>query len=68
MEIKNNVIVSLDKKDKNLVIPKSVVGMDYEISDLCAIDGFESIVVEEGKSILKTMKMNFMQSSRKPKY
>lgn len=48
MEIKNNVIVSLDEKDKNLIIPKNVVGMDYAISDLCSIDGFESIVVEEG--------------------
>lgn len=48
MEIKNNVIVSLNEKDKNLVIPKNVVDMAYAISDLCSIDGFESIAVEEG--------------------
>ena len=46
MEIKNNVIVSLDKNDKNLVVPKNVVGVVYPVSDLCRIDGFESIVVE----------------------
>ena len=48
MEIKNNVIVSLNQKDKTLIIPKNVVGMGYAISDLCSIDGFESFVVEVG--------------------
>ena len=48
MEIKNNVILSLNQKDKTLIIPKNVVGIGYEISDLCAISGFESFVVEAG--------------------
>ena len=37
MEIKNNVIVSLDKKDKNLVVPKNAVGVEYPVSDTSAI-------------------------------
>ena len=48
MEIKNNVIVSLDKKDKNLVVPKNAVGVEYPVSDICSVDGFESFVVEVG--------------------
>lgn len=48
MEIKNNVIISLDKKDKNLIIPKNVVAIDYPVSDICAVDGFESFVIEVG--------------------
>ena len=48
MKLKNNVIVSLDKKDKNLVVPKNAVGVEYPISDICNVDGFESFVVEVG--------------------
>jgi hypothetical protein len=41
MELKNNVIVSLDKKDKNLVVPKNAVGVEYPVLDICGVDGFE---------------------------
>lgn len=48
MKIENNVIVGFDKTDKNLFIPKTVVGADYAIADLSIVEGFDSIIVEEG--------------------
>lgn len=48
MTIENNVIVGFDKTDKNLFIPKTVVGADYAIADLSIVEGFDSITVEEG--------------------
>ena len=50
MELKNNVIISLNKKDKNLVVPKNAVGVGYPVSDICSVDGFESFVVEVGNA------------------
>ena len=48
MEIVNGLIVDFDENDKNLVISKDVVGADYAVYNLMGVEGFESIVVEEG--------------------
>ena len=48
MQIENNVIVGFDKTDKHLFIPKTIVGADYAIADLHIVEGFDSIIVEEG--------------------
>ena len=50
MQIENNVIVGFDKTDKHLFIPKTIVGVDYAIADLHIVEGFDSIIVEEGNS------------------
>ena len=51
MEIKNGVIVYVDESDKNLFIPKEVVGIDYENGLLVGVDFvFESITVEQGNT------------------
>lgn len=48
MEIVNGLIVDFDKNDKNLVIPKEVIAVDYAVYNLMCVEGFESITVEEG--------------------
>lgn len=48
MEIVNGLIVDFDKNDKNLVIPKEVIGADYAVYNLMCVEGFDSITVEEG--------------------
>ena len=48
MEIVNGLIVDFDKNDKNLVIPKEVIAVDYDVYNLMCVEGFESITVEEG--------------------
>ena len=48
MEIVNGLIVDFDENDKNLVIPKNVVGVDYAVYNLMCVEGFNSIRVEEG--------------------
>ena len=48
MEIVNGLIVDFDKNDKNLVIPKEVIGVDYAVYNLMCVEGFDSITVEEG--------------------
>ena len=48
MQIENNLIVGFDQNDKNLFIPKTVVGADYAIADLYTAEGFDSITVEDG--------------------
>ena len=51
MEIKNGLIVYIDESDKNLFIPKEVVGIDYENGLLVGVDFcFESITVEQGNT------------------
>ncbi len=51
MEIKNGIIVYIDESDKNLFIPKEVVGIDYENGLLVGVDfAFESITVEQGNT------------------
>ena len=51
MEIKNGLIVYIDENDKNLFIPKKVVGIDYENGLLVGLDFcFESITVEQGNT------------------
>ncbi len=50
MEVLNGIIVGFDENDKNLVIPKDAVGVDYAVYDLMGVEGFDSIVVEEGNS------------------
>ena len=47
MEIVNGLIVDFDKNDKNLVIPKEVIAVDYAVYNLMCVEGFESITVEE---------------------
>lgn len=48
MEIVNGLIVDFDENDKNLVIPKNAVGVDYAVYNLMCVEGFDSITVEEG--------------------
>lgn len=48
MEIVNGLIVDFDKNDKDLVIPKEVIGADYAVYNLMCVEGFDSITVEEG--------------------
>lgn len=48
MEIVNGFIVDFDGNDKNLVIPKEVIGADYAVYNLMGVEGFDSITVEEG--------------------
>ena len=48
MEIVNSLIVDFDENDKNLVIPKNAVGVDYAVYNLMCVEGFDSIRVEEG--------------------
>lgn len=48
MEIVNGLIVDFDENDKNLVIPKDAVGVDYAVYNLMCVEGFDSITVEEG--------------------
>ena len=47
MKIENNVIVEFNSADKNLFIPKNVVGVDCLLADSIG-EAVESIVVEEG--------------------
>lgn len=47
MEIVNGLIVDFDENDKNLVIPKDAVGVDYAVYNLMCVEGFGSITVEE---------------------
>lgn len=50
MEIVNGLIVDFDENDKNLVIPKEVVGVDYAVYNLMCVEGFDSITVEDGNA------------------
>lgn len=47
MEIVNGLIVDFNENDKNLVIPKHVVGVDYAVYNLMCVEGFDCITVEE---------------------
>ena len=47
MEIVNGLIVDFNENDKNLVIPKHVVGVDYAVYSLMCVEGFDCITVEE---------------------
>lgn len=47
MKIENNVIVEFNSADKNLFIPKNVVGVDCLLADSIG-EAVQSIVVEEG--------------------
>ena len=48
MEVLNGIIVGFDENDKNLVIPKDAVGVDYAVYNLMCVEGFDCITVEEG--------------------
>ena len=48
MEVLNGIIVDFNENDKNLVIPKDAVGVDYAVYNLMCIEGFDSITVEKG--------------------
>ncbi len=50
MEIVNGLIVDFDENDKNLVIPKDAVGVDYAVYNLMCVEGFDSITIEEGNA------------------
>lgn len=48
MEVLNGIIVDFNENDKNLVVPKNAVGVDYAVYNLMCVEGFDSIRVEEG--------------------
>lgn len=51
MEIKNGIIVDIDENDnKNLFIPKEVVGIDFDSDGVVVYEKFESITVEQGNT------------------
>ena len=62
MEIKNGVIVYIDESDKNLFIPKKVVGIDYENGLLVGLDfAFETITVEQGNTEFYVLRYRYHQ-------
>ena len=51
MEIRNGIIVDIDENDnKNLFIPKEVVGIDFDVDGVVVYEKFESITVEQGNT------------------
>ena len=48
MKIENGIVTAFNTQNKNLFIPKDVVGVDYAVADLMGVEGFDSIQVEDG--------------------
>ena len=48
MKIENGIVTAFNTQNKNLFIPKDVVGVDYAVADLRGVEGFDSIQVEDG--------------------